>query len=171
MNGFDGALTTLGIIMGFYVSGRLEPELILSTGLGATLAMAISGASGAFMTERAERTRNLKELEQAMLSKLGNSIVERASHATVLVVAAVDAVAPILAGALVLSPFVLTLWDIVDVNSAFASSVGLDLGFLFVLGMLLGRSARSNMFLYGAIMVSIGFLVALLFILLRVSLV
>lgn len=169
MNGFDGALTTLGIVMAFYVSRRLEPELVLSAGFGATLAMAISGATGAFMTERAERTRSRKELEKAMLTSLGSSIVERASRATIILVAAVDAIAPLLAGALVLSPFVMALWGFLDANLAFVSSVFLDLGFLFVLGLLLGKSARSNMLVYGIIMVSIGFLLALLFILLRVS--
>jgi predicted membrane protein (TIGR00267 family) len=106
-----------------------------------------------------------------MHTNLENSIVERASHATVILVAVVDAIAPVLAGALVLSPFTLVLWGIIDVNTAFIGSVGVDLGFLFVLGTLLGRSAKSNMFLYGTIMVSIGFLIALFFILLRISVV
>jgi len=44
MNRFGRALTTLGIVKALYVSRRLGPELILSAGFGATLAMPISGA-------------------------------------------------------------------------------------------------------------------------------
>ena len=169
MNGFDGALTTLGIVMAFYVSGRFEPAIVLSAGFGATFAMAISGASGAFLTERAERTRSIKEMERAIYADLGNSIVGRASRATVILVAFVDAVAPLLAGLLVLSPFVLSLWQVLEVNMAFLASIVLDLGFLFFLGIMLGRSAKANMLVYGFMMVSVGFLVALIFIFFRIS--
>jgi len=44
MNRFDRTPTTLGIVKGLHVLRRLEPELILSAGFGATLAMPISGA-------------------------------------------------------------------------------------------------------------------------------
>ena len=55
MNSFDGSLTMLGIIVGSWVSGVRNPSKIVGTGLGACLAMGISGMVGAYASERAER--------------------------------------------------------------------------------------------------------------------
>jgi predicted membrane protein (TIGR00267 family) len=76
MNGFDGALTTLGVIMGAYIAGVLEIKLILSAGFGASLAMGISGATGAYMAEKAERVKSMKELEEAMFTTLNDTVIE-----------------------------------------------------------------------------------------------
>jgi predicted membrane protein (TIGR00267 family) len=53
-NGFDGSMTMLGIIVGAWVVNVTQPEIVVTAGLGACLAMGISGISGAYMTERAE---------------------------------------------------------------------------------------------------------------------
>ena len=55
MNAFDGALTMLGVIFGAYVSGVLKPMIIISAGIAGSIAMGVSGMSGAYMTEKAER--------------------------------------------------------------------------------------------------------------------
>jgi predicted membrane protein (TIGR00267 family) len=60
-NGFDGSMTMLGIIVGAWVVNATQTEIIVTSGLGACLAMGISGVSGAYMTERAERKRDLKK--------------------------------------------------------------------------------------------------------------
>lgn len=41
MNAFDGAATILGIVVGAYVADINTPFLVISSGLGATLAMSL----------------------------------------------------------------------------------------------------------------------------------
>ncbi|WP_455280318.1 hypothetical protein, partial [[Eubacterium] cellulosolvens] len=48
MNAFDGALTALGVIIGAWTSGPVEPRMIIGAGLGVSLAMGISGFSGTY---------------------------------------------------------------------------------------------------------------------------
>jgi predicted membrane protein (TIGR00267 family) len=160
MNGFDGALTTLGIIMGAYVAGVNESRLILITGFGASLAMGISGATGAYMAEKAERTRSMKELEEAMFTKLNDSLIEKASNAAVYFVSFIDALAPIATAFISLLPFIASNLDVIQIELAFISSIILNMVTLFVLGVFLGKSSRSNIFVYGGLMVLAGFVTA-----------
>jgi len=160
MNGFDGALTTLGIIMGAYVAGVIESRLILITGFGASLAMGISGATGAYMAEKAERTRSMKELEEAMFTKLNDSLIEKASNAAVYFVSFIDALAPIATAFISLLPFIVSNLDVIKIELAFIFSIILNMATLFVLGVFLGRSSRSNVFVYGGLMVLAGFATA-----------
>ena len=61
MNGFDGAMTTFGVVLGSWIAGVARSEIIILAGLGACLAMGLSGFFGAYIAERAERERHLKE--------------------------------------------------------------------------------------------------------------
>ena len=70
LNAFDGALTVLGIIMGSYVVGVKDPRVVIGASFGACLAMGVSGFWGAYMAERAERKRALKDLEMALFINL-----------------------------------------------------------------------------------------------------
>ena len=64
MNGFDGAMTMLGITLGSWAAQVENAEIIVLAGIGACIAMGVSGFSGAYMAEKAERERHLKELEE-----------------------------------------------------------------------------------------------------------
>ena len=79
MNAFDGALTMLGIVLGAVVAGATNEKIIIGAGVSASFAMGISGFVGAFMTERAERERLIKELERALLTDLDDTMLGRAS--------------------------------------------------------------------------------------------
>ena len=52
MNGFDGAMTIFGIVLGSWIAKVTKPEIILLAGFGACLAMGVSGFFGAFMAEK-----------------------------------------------------------------------------------------------------------------------
>ena len=59
-NCFDGALTSAGIISGFYILFIFNPSsvnslTVLITGFATALAIGISGLWGAFLSEDAER--------------------------------------------------------------------------------------------------------------------
>ena len=55
MNAFDGATTILGIVIGAYVVGITNELWVIWSGLGAALAMGLSGFAGAYMIKEAER--------------------------------------------------------------------------------------------------------------------
>ena len=73
VNGFDGALTMLGLITGFLGSDEVPPRVALGACLGAAVALTVSGISSAYISERAERRKELAELEAAMMADLGRS--------------------------------------------------------------------------------------------------
>ena len=48
LNGFDGAMTVFGIVLGSWVSGVTDSSIIILAGLMTSLAMGLSGFFGAF---------------------------------------------------------------------------------------------------------------------------
>ena len=149
-NGFDGSMTMLGIVVGSWIAGVTEPRIIVTAGLGACLAMGISGLFGAYMTERAERKRHLKTLEAAMITDLQDSIFEEASNFVSFYAAIVDGASPILTAIFSLIPFVLTINGTMLIWDAYITSFIVSLAALFLLGLYLGRIAKENILLYGA---------------------
>ena len=165
-NGFDGSMTLLGIIVGSWIVGVTEPQIIVTAGLGACLAMGVSGLFGAYMTERAERTRHLKTLEASMLTDLKGSVISDASDFVSVYAAFVDGASPILTAVISIIPFILTLMGKLVIWDAYIYSFVLTLATLFSLGLYLGRIAKENMVLYGVITLAAGILtvaIALLF--------
>jgi predicted membrane protein (TIGR00267 family) len=148
-NGFDGSMTMLGIIVGSWVVGVERSEIIVTAGLGACLAMGISGLFGAYMTERAERKRDLKTLEDAMKTDLQDSVLNEASSFVSFYAAIVDGGSPILTAIISLLPFALTLNSLIAIGEAYILSFILTLVTLFTLGIYLGKIAKENMVLYG----------------------
>ena len=148
-NGFDGSMTMLGIVVGSWIVNVTQPEVVVTTGLGACLAMGISGVSGAYMTERAERKRDLKKLESAMITKLDDCVISDATRFVSFYAALVDGGSPILTALISLSPFFFVSSGIVIIENAYIYSLVVTLATLFILGMYLGKIAKENMLIYG----------------------
>jgi predicted membrane protein (TIGR00267 family) len=165
-NGFDGSMTVLGIIVGSWIVGVTKPEIIVTAGLGACLAMGVSGLFGAYMTEKAERKRHLKTLEAAMLTDLRDSIHNKASEFVSVYAAFIDGASPVLTGVIALIPFILTLTGTFVIWDAYVVSFTLILATLFSLGLYLGRIAKENIWLYGAQTVAAGILIVAIVLLL-----
>ena len=148
MNAFDGVLTIIGVLMGNFTAGVEEPRIVVTTGMTTCIAMGISGLWGAYLTEAAERQRELHELEGITLTSLSETSLGEASRAAVVIVAAVDGFSPFLAALIVLLPFFFAnLFP--TVHWVYFSALGLSLLALFGLGVFLGRVSRQNVFLYG----------------------
>jgi predicted membrane protein (TIGR00267 family) len=167
MNAFDGALTIFGIIVGSYFSGLKTPTLIIGAGIGACLAMGVSGFFGTFMTERAERIRHLKKIEDAMLTDLGDSeLSERRIIASVFA-ALVDGLSPMLAALGPLLPFYLSFILPISIDLVFIIAIAINTIILFALGAFLGKISRENMLKYGLLMTGTGLLTAVLLLFLQ----
>jgi len=164
MNAFDGVLTIIGVLMGNLTAGVREPRIVVSTGLATSVAMGISGLWGAYLTEAAERERDLDELSRYTLTDLNDTRIARASRAAVVAVALVDGLSPFLAALVVLTPFfVIGLFP--AVTWAYYTSLAIALLTLLGLGFFLGHVSRGNVVLYavktgvaGVVAVLISFL-------------
>lgn len=158
MNGFDGALTLLGIITGSYMAGITNPVYVIGSGLGACLAMGISGMTGAYLTERAERERELKHLEKVMLKDLSGSIQDAASRLIPILTAIIDGISPALTGCITLLPFLFRL----NIEIAYILGIVFNMGTLFFLGIYLGQVSKQNKLLNGIKMLFVGLVTALI---------
>jgi len=162
MNSFDGAMTMLGVIVGAWASGAVNPRVIIGIGLGASLAMGVSGFSGAYMAERAERKRRLSRLKRAMLTDLGKTMHGKASRFASFWTALVDAISPFMAAVISMLPFFLASADLIPAGTAAVVSIVLIMGIIFSLGMFLGRISKESMLLSGARTLAAGILTALI---------
>ena len=162
MNAFDGALTMLGVVIGAYVAGVLEPAPIISSAIAGSIAMGTSGMSGAYMTEKAERTKKLKSLEKAMLTDLKNGLHDRSHRFATFFTAIVDGISPALAAMLVVSPFFVVNFGLIAVETAFYICIVLTLVVLLVLGLYLARISDESMIKYGLQMLAVGLVTAAL---------
>jgi len=73
-NFYDGMLTILGILLGFFVllikdleTNYIDSSYVILTSLGTSISMLISGISGSYLSERAEQKTRKKELQKAMV--------------------------------------------------------------------------------------------------------
>mgnify|MGYP001110567760 CR=1 FL=1 len=166
MNGFDGAMTVFGIVLGSWIAGVSRPEIIVLAGLGACLAMGLSGFFGAYMVEKAERERRLKEMEQATNNNV-NPIHYEAANFVTLYVAVIDGLSPTLAAIISLIPFILVPIGWMSIWNAYVASLALSLATLFLLGIYLGKVARENGWFYGVAMLTVGAFTALIIFLIQ----
>lgn len=141
VNGFDGALTMLGLIIGFLVSDSTNLTVMINACLGAAIALGMSGMSSAYISEAAERRRALGKLEEAMASDLQDSAHGEAARLVPLFIALVNGLAPLSISLLIIAP----LWV---ANAGIALSlpplyfaVVIALLLVFLLGVFLGRTA------------------------------
>jgi predicted membrane protein (TIGR00267 family) len=161
-NAFDGVLTFLGILMGNLVLNEVIPSVIIKIGLSTCLAIGMSGAFGRYLSERAERRRLLRQMEKDMLTDLGDTSIEREGTNKMVIISLVDGVTPALAAVLPLSPFFLAQASIISVSVSITVSFVLMGMVLFGLGMFLGKTAEENTFLYGGLVVAVGFATSLI---------
>jgi predicted membrane protein (TIGR00267 family) len=167
MNAFDGAMTSLGVVIGAYLSQILDPRSVIGVIITSGIAMMVSGFSGTYMTERAERSHSLNELEDAMLVNLDDTVYGRAGRFISVFAALVDGSAPFIASIPSVVPFLLVP-GLIDIATAFVAAIGASLFTLFILGVYLGRISGENILYSGLKMVVSGAAVAIIALLLNV---
>jgi predicted membrane protein (TIGR00267 family) len=162
MNAFDGALTMLGVVIGAYFSGFLRPITIISAGIAGSIAMGSSGMTGAYMTEKAERAKKIKDLENAMLTGMKDGIHRKSHRFATIFAAIVDGFSPAIAAMVVISPFFIVRYGFITSEVAFWSSIVITLIVLLLLGFYLARISDESLWKYGLQMLVVGLLTAFL---------
>lgn len=170
MNAFDGALTMLGLILGGLITinpanlpdAMLQFNAILLAAAGTSIAMAISGFSGSYLTESAERDREVDELGKAMLTDMSETMYAKATRTTSVVVALVDGSSPAIAAFIIIIPLFFVPGGYLGMDMAFYIAIAICMVLLFALGLFLGAVSKKNMWAYGAKTLFAGILTAIL---------
>jgi predicted membrane protein (TIGR00267 family) len=170
MNAFDGTLTVLGIILASHFAAHFDARAVLAAGIGACLAMMFSGLAGTYLAEKAERERELRKMEQAMLRKLDQTMYKQASRFAIIISSIVDGFAPFITGLMLLVPFIFVLFNPTIWGIAVIVSIITGFILLFLLGIFLGRVSEQNQWLYGLQTLAAGLATAAAIILLEIFL-
>jgi len=142
VNGFDGALTMLGLIIGFLVSAPAELSIIINACLGAAIALGMSGVSSAYISEAAERRHDLLQLQEAMIADLQQSAHGAAARRVPLLIALVNGLAPLLISLLIIIPLWLAQLGIPLPASPLYLAISIAFVLIFLLGVFLARIAN-----------------------------
>lgn len=138
-NGFDGALTMLGLTMGFYSGGDVATAVVISACLGAAIALGTSGIASAYLSEAAEREKDLKELEQALVGDLDGSAHGQAARLVPFLIALVNGLAPFMMAMIIITPLWLAEAGLSLPAGPLELSIAVAFIVVFLLGMFLGK--------------------------------
>lgn len=162
VNGFDGALTMLGLITGFYLSAAVEVHVVINACLGAAIALAMSGLSSAYISESAERRKELLELQQAMATDLDHTAHGWAARWTPILIAVVNGAAPLIISLVIITPLWLFQGGALKSLPPLETSIGVALAAIFMLGAFIGRISGTFMLWSGIKTLLVGLLTGVL---------
>ena len=164
VNFFDGAVTTLGVLISAFLVGLSSPLEVAIPVLGVGISMFSSGFLGSFFTELAEREREIEEMKSQLLEELDESYYVQALRIVSVIVGIIDGLSPLLASVIGLLPMVIGHFLHRSFETAFFLSILFVFAEMFVLGMKLGEISGKNPVAYGFKMLLIGVVTGILII-------
>jgi len=141
-NGFDGALTILGLMVAFSSQRNVDLNVAITACLGAAIALFMSGTSSAYLSEVAERKKELEELEQSLLSDLSESDYGKASRYMPVLIALVNGLSPLLIALIIISPLWFAQLGMKLPLSPFSVAIIIAMVIIFFLGVMLGKLGK-----------------------------
>ncbi len=169
-NTIDGLISSMGIILGTYLLGGRDPLIYLGAVVGGNSAMGLFSAFlGTYFSERAERLRELKELEKAMAADLRGSIYWRSSKIVPLYVAAWSSLGMLTLPVLCSSPLLLAHEGLISLRYAILASLVLLETAMFLLGSYLGRISGEKWYMVGLRMLLVGLATITLYLLIELA--
>jgi predicted membrane protein (TIGR00267 family) len=160
-NGFDGTLTSIGIVVGAYLSGVPDGATVFNIGLGAAVGLGTSGVWSVWEIERAEKQADLASLEAAMLTDLEGTAVQQRLRGARKINAVASGVGPLIGILCPLLPF-LAHGVFLSLFEATIAGVAIGVSVLFVFGAYLGSISKQRWYVAGVRMGLAGLVVALL---------
>ncbi|MCE4624815.1 MAG: VIT1/CCC1 transporter family protein [Desulfurococcales archaeon] len=138
-NALDGIVAALGVNIGSFTM-NMDPVVHASGMLGGTLAMGVvSGMLGVYVSEKAERLREYRDLERKVASSLKESVYWKAVRLIPIYVALWSGLGIILFPLLATLPFFLVNVLHIDVMAAYYASIVISVAEMAFLGFYLGR--------------------------------
>lgn len=160
-NGFDGTLTSIGIIVGAVLSGIPDGITVIKIGLGAAIGLGTSAVWSVWEIERAETRAQIIRIEQAMLTDLNDTRIDREQRGVRLVHAVLSGLGPLIGILVPLSPFALEA-TVFTMEEAALIAVSLGIGVLAVFGAYMGSISGQRWYVAAARMGLAGLVVAVI---------
>ncbi|NHN43148.1 hypothetical protein G9C85_16135 [Halorubellus sp. JP-L1] len=160
-NGFDGTLTSIGVVVGAFLSGVSDGTTVFAIGAGGAVGLGTSGLWSVWEIERAEQQAETLQVEAAMLRDLGDTVVARRKRDVRVVNAVASGIGPIIGVLVPLSPFLVSP-ELLSLAEATVLAVGLGVSLLFAFGAYLGSLSKQSWYVAGIRMGLAGLVVAAL---------
>ncbi|WP_137290684.1 VIT1/CCC1 transporter family protein [Natronorubrum halophilum] len=160
-NGFDGTLTSIGVVVGAYLSGVADGPTVITIGLGAAVGLGTSGVWSVWEIERAEKQAELMALERAMLTDLDDTAIQQRRAGARKINAVASGIGPLIGVLLPLIPF-LGQGVVVSMLEATLLAIAVGVCVLFTFGAYLGTISKQNWIVAGVRMGLAGIVVAIL---------
>ncbi|ELZ83008.1 hypothetical protein C453_13421 [Haloferax elongans ATCC BAA-1513] len=158
-NGFDGALTCIGLVIGAFLTGVSDGTTVVKIGLGAAVGLTTSGVWSVWEIERAEKLAELGRIEDAMLTDLSGTAVEADKTAARAINATASGLGPLVSILVPLLPF-LAVGSVFTMLTATVASVALGTAILFTFGAYMGSISDQRWYVAGLRMGLAGVAVA-----------
>jgi len=155
---FDSTFMLLGIVVGAAFAVDASLNVVLVTMVASSLALGISTGVSIYEADSLERERKIAELEKALFMDLSNTRIEKTAKSITILTAMINLSTPLVSCAVMISPFILAIWKILEVHVASWFSVILALGTLFGAGVYLGKLGKTNPWTKGLRMAGFGFI-------------
>jgi len=146
VNAFDEAVAFLGLILGAYFGGFLSAKILLTSIVNAGIAMCVSGFTAAILIEEAELARILEPLRPKLVYLRGDVLrrIERLGRSHIFKSGLASGLAALISSLLVSLPYLISVEGLISVNDAFSFSIIIVVILLFILGMVLGKTAGNR---------------------------
>jgi len=167
LNGFDGVITIIGVLLGSYIIGFEDYKNVIIAGAAVCISLTVSGVWSAYNSESAERTKEIQDLEKSTLHMLNGTIISKAQGYASIILSAVNGLSSGLAAFIPLTPFFFGRF--LPINTCFYVGAAFAFVILASIGIFLGRVSRRNlaisvikMVLAGVFCIGLGFLLELI---------
>ncbi|RLM89652.1 hypothetical protein D3D02_07180 [Halobellus sp. Atlit-38R] len=160
-NGFDGTLTSIGVIVGAVLSGIPDGLTVIKIGLGAAVGLGTSAIWSVWEIERAETTAKIKRIERAMLTDLDDTRVQREQRGARVVHAAASGLGPLIGILIPLVPFTVE-GTMLSMAEAGVVGVALGIGILGVFGAYMSSISGQRWYVSAIRMALAGLVVAVI---------
>ncbi|HNU35738.1 MAG TPA: VIT1/CCC1 transporter family protein, partial [Methanomassiliicoccales archaeon] len=151
---FDSTFAVLGIIIGSALTADADQGLVIATIITSCVALAISTGSSVYEAETLEQSRRMDEIGRAMLRPVEETNLGKASKASAAIIALANSLAPLMSGAIIVSPFLLLGEETILVAAEVAIVLAIVL--LFVTGFIMGKLSERNPWWKGLRMSLVG---------------
>ena len=154
-NGFDMTLTTLGVVLGAYLSGVGSGLTVVKVAFGAGVGLTTSAVWSVWEIERAEKRSEIRSLENAMLTDLSETRLRRRRRRGQVINALASGLGPVVG----ITPALWYLFGLPILDATIASAVW-ALCVLFVFGVYMSRVSNHSWLISGIRMALAGVVVA-----------
>jgi len=160
-NGFDGTLTSIGVIVGAVLSGIPDGLTVVKIGLGAAVGLGTSAIWSVWEIERAETRAEILRIERAMLIDLDDTRVHRERRGARVVHATASGLGPLIGVVIPLVPFLFE-GTVLSMAEAGVVGVALGIGVLAVFGAYMSTIAGQRWYVSALRMALAGLVVAVI---------